>query len=111
MANGQADSLANEGTAAHGPLEPDATWLRWTDFANKVFHFWRLVGPRLRERPDEEPRIRLPKEQVAEEPEVPLRGMVFPEAPFHWTSSSCGETRRLLAVSGLYQTDWKGQGK
>eukprot|EP00971_Amphidinium_carterae_P300434 5969343-Amphidinium_carterae.2 len=54
--NGQADILANEGTAAHGPLEPEDTWFRWTDFANKVFHFWRLVGPRLRERPDEEPR-------------------------------------------------------
>eukprot|EP00971_Amphidinium_carterae_P090332 1788686-Amphidinium_carterae.4 len=41
--NGQADQLANEGTAAHGPLEPDATWLKWTDFANKVYHVWRLV--------------------------------------------------------------------
>eukprot|EP00971_Amphidinium_carterae_P329168 6461467-Amphidinium_carterae.1 len=80
--NGQADILANEGTAAHGPLEPDATWLRWADFANKVFHFWRLVGPKLRERPDEEPRIRLPREPVLEPPEVPLHGMVFPEAPF-----------------------------
>eukprot|EP00971_Amphidinium_carterae_P267236 5301162-Amphidinium_carterae.2 len=70
--------LANEGFAEHGPLEPEETWVRWTDFANKVFHFWRLVGPRLRD----EPRIRLPREPVVEEPENPLRGMVFPEAPF-----------------------------
>eukprot|EP00971_Amphidinium_carterae_P026209 516784-Amphidinium_carterae.2 len=42
-ANGQANVPANQGTAAHGPLEPDATWARWADFANKVFHFWRLV--------------------------------------------------------------------
>eukprot|EP00971_Amphidinium_carterae_P297842 5917911-Amphidinium_carterae.1 len=44
------------GTAAHGALDPDGSWLHWADFANKVFHFWRLVGPSLRERPDEEPR-------------------------------------------------------
>eukprot|EP00971_Amphidinium_carterae_P180713 3584317-Amphidinium_carterae.1 len=24
--------LANQGIAAHGPLEPDATWTRWADF-------------------------------------------------------------------------------
>eukprot|EP00971_Amphidinium_carterae_P330822 6464056-Amphidinium_carterae.1 len=80
--NGQADILANAGTAAHGPLEPEGSWLRWADFANKVFHFWRLVGPQLRERPEGEPRVRLPREPAEEEPEVPVRGMVYPEAPF-----------------------------
>eukprot|EP00971_Amphidinium_carterae_P166192 3293942-Amphidinium_carterae.1 len=55
--NGQADILANAGTAAHGPLEPDGSWTRWADFANKVYHVWRLVGPQLRERPDDEPRV------------------------------------------------------
>eukprot|EP00971_Amphidinium_carterae_P013871 273298-Amphidinium_carterae.1 len=62
--NGQADILANEGTAAHGNIDPD-----WADFANKVFHFWRLVGPQLRERPEAEPRVRLPREPAAEAPE------------------------------------------
>eukprot|EP00971_Amphidinium_carterae_P061504 1217423-Amphidinium_carterae.1 len=59
--NGQADELANQGTAAHGPLDPHATWTRLADFANKVYHFsnWRLVGPQLR-----------------------IVGKVFPEAPF-----------------------------
>eukprot|EP00971_Amphidinium_carterae_P206189 4091751-Amphidinium_carterae.1 len=52
------------------------------DFANKVFHFWRLVGPRLRERPEEEPRVKLPRQPAEVEPEVPVRGMVYPEAPF-----------------------------
>eukprot|EP00971_Amphidinium_carterae_P172100 3412156-Amphidinium_carterae.4 len=33
--NGQADILANEGTAAHGNLDPEGPWLRWADFANK----------------------------------------------------------------------------
>eukprot|EP00971_Amphidinium_carterae_P041829 821958-Amphidinium_carterae.1 len=91
--NGQADILANEGTAAHGDLEPEDTWLRWADFANEVFHFWRLVGPHLREKPDEEPRVKLPRELVAEEPEVPLRGMVPGSTLPTWTASSSGETR------------------
>eukprot|EP00971_Amphidinium_carterae_P101286 2004525-Amphidinium_carterae.1 len=57
--NQQADVLANQGTAQHGPLDPDATWLSWADFATKVYHFWSLVGPQLRERLEEEPRARL----------------------------------------------------
>eukprot|EP00971_Amphidinium_carterae_P196069 3890536-Amphidinium_carterae.1 len=47
-----------------------------------VFHFWRLVGPNLRERPDDEPRVRLPRHPAEEDPEVPVRGMVYPEAQF-----------------------------
>eukprot|EP00971_Amphidinium_carterae_P304352 6048193-Amphidinium_carterae.1 len=49
--NQQADLLANQGTAQHGPLEPDPVWPTWQDFAMKVYHFWRLVGPQLRNRP------------------------------------------------------------
>eukprot|EP00971_Amphidinium_carterae_P340205 6478411-Amphidinium_carterae.2 len=41
--NGQADVLANQRTVDHGPLEPDAPWNGWADFANKVCHFCRLV--------------------------------------------------------------------
>eukprot|EP00971_Amphidinium_carterae_P334809 6470296-Amphidinium_carterae.1 len=33
--NGQADILANAGIAAHGPLDPEGSWLQWADFANK----------------------------------------------------------------------------
>eukprot|EP00971_Amphidinium_carterae_P293932 5835445-Amphidinium_carterae.1 len=40
--NQQADLLANQGTAQHGPLEPDPVWLTWQDLAMKVYHFWRL---------------------------------------------------------------------
>eukprot|EP00971_Amphidinium_carterae_P106430 2108194-Amphidinium_carterae.2 len=40
--NQQADVLANQGTAQHGPLDADATWLTWADFAMNVYHFWRL---------------------------------------------------------------------
>eukprot|EP00971_Amphidinium_carterae_P247924 4923033-Amphidinium_carterae.1 len=82
--NGRADVLANQGTAAHGLLEPDATWTHWADFVNKVFHFWHLVGPQRRERPKDEPRVKLPVEPVVavEGPEVPIKGQVLPGAPF-----------------------------
>eukprot|EP00971_Amphidinium_carterae_P190133 3773974-Amphidinium_carterae.1 len=59
---GQADLRANQGTvrtAAHGMLAPDATWTNWADFANKVYHYWGIVGPQLRLRPDSEPCVRL----------------------------------------------------
>eukprot|EP00971_Amphidinium_carterae_P131138 2597733-Amphidinium_carterae.1 len=68
--DGQADRLANLGTAEHAPLEPATSWTYWADFANKVFRFWRLVGPLLRQRPESEP------------PEVGIIGMAFPEMPF-----------------------------
>eukprot|EP00971_Amphidinium_carterae_P187176 3715095-Amphidinium_carterae.1 len=32
--NGQGDVLTN-----HGP-DPEASWTRWADFANKVYHVW-----------------------------------------------------------------------
>eukprot|EP00971_Amphidinium_carterae_P282607 5610447-Amphidinium_carterae.1 len=98
--NGQADILANdfiEGTAAHGDLEPEDTWLRWADFANNVFHFWRLVGPRLRERPDDEPRVKLPREPVAEEPEILSVEMCFRK---HHSCLAC--TRQTGKVKGNY---------
>eukprot|EP00971_Amphidinium_carterae_P145912 2892046-Amphidinium_carterae.3 len=80
--NQQADVLANQGTAQHDPLDPDATWLTWADFATKVYHFWRLVGPQLRERPEEEPRARLPAEPAVEPPAAPRRVQDLSEAPF-----------------------------
>eukprot|EP00971_Amphidinium_carterae_P094705 1874297-Amphidinium_carterae.1 len=51
--------------------------LRSMDALNLMTH-----GPQLRERPEEEPRVRLPKEPAEEAPETPIRGMVYPEAPF-----------------------------
>eukprot|EP00971_Amphidinium_carterae_P151640 3005891-Amphidinium_carterae.7 len=74
----------------------------YTDTQERVFlplpGIKQSVGLRLRERSDEEPRVRLPREPVAEEPKAPSRGMVFPEAPFQR-----GQHLRV--------TDWKSQGK
>eukprot|EP00971_Amphidinium_carterae_P025886 510774-Amphidinium_carterae.1 len=50
--HGQADELANQGTAVHGHLDLDVTWTKWDDFANKLYHFWRRLGPQVRERPE-----------------------------------------------------------
>eukprot|EP00971_Amphidinium_carterae_P127991 2535038-Amphidinium_carterae.1 len=64
--NGQVNLLANQGTATHGPLDPDAAWTSWADFVNKVYHFWRIVGPLLPVRPNSDPRVMLPAEVPAE---------------------------------------------
>eukprot|EP00971_Amphidinium_carterae_P006071 119662-Amphidinium_carterae.1 len=52
--NGQADVLANQRVAAHGPSDPD---VNWTEQGSPL---WKLVGPQLRERPETEPRVRFP---------------------------------------------------
>eukprot|EP00971_Amphidinium_carterae_P261832 5193914-Amphidinium_carterae.1 len=86
--NGQAYVLAKQGTAQHGPPEPDATWLSWTDFATiyiyiyyKVYHLWRLVRPH-REHPDDELRARLPAEPAVAASAVPVSEQALSEAPF-----------------------------
>eukprot|EP00971_Amphidinium_carterae_P135592 2686480-Amphidinium_carterae.1 len=41
------------------------------------------MGPRLREQPDSEPRVRLAAEALAEDPTYTgIVGIVYPEAPF-----------------------------
>eukprot|EP00971_Amphidinium_carterae_P031028 610699-Amphidinium_carterae.1 len=65
--NSQAHALANLSTDELDPLEPTVTWKLWTDFAHEVFYFWKLVGPRLREQPDNATRLQLPP-KVPEEP-------------------------------------------
>eukprot|EP00971_Amphidinium_carterae_P081987 1622143-Amphidinium_carterae.1 len=54
--NSQPNEMADQKTAAHGHLEPNVTWTHGANFANKVFHFGKLLGPRLRVRPDSERR-------------------------------------------------------
>eukprot|EP00971_Amphidinium_carterae_P010409 205501-Amphidinium_carterae.1 len=49
-------------------------WMKyWANFANKVFHFWRLVGPLLRERLESEPWVRLLPEVPEKVSEVVIR--------------------------------------
>eukprot|EP00971_Amphidinium_carterae_P121996 2415783-Amphidinium_carterae.1 len=48
------------GAAAHAQHEP-TSYLRWVDVAKAVRDFWLLVAPKLRDRPEAWPRIKLPK--------------------------------------------------
>eukprot|EP00971_Amphidinium_carterae_P314231 6246117-Amphidinium_carterae.1 len=50
--NLEADVVANLGAAEHVPHEPTADWVHWELVAKSVRHFWLMVGPKLRERPE-----------------------------------------------------------
>eukprot|EP00971_Amphidinium_carterae_P323438 6427684-Amphidinium_carterae.1 len=56
------------GAAEHVPNEPSADWLLWEQVAKAVRNVWLLVGPKLRERPETWPRVRLPTPQVEHAP-------------------------------------------
>eukprot|EP00971_Amphidinium_carterae_P027167 535336-Amphidinium_carterae.2 len=62
--NLEADEVANLGAAAHAAHEPTAEYLHWAVVAQAVWNFWFLVGPKLRERPEAWPRVRLPAQAV-----------------------------------------------
>eukprot|EP00971_Amphidinium_carterae_P079936 1581489-Amphidinium_carterae.1 len=51
------------------------------DYAMKVYLFWPLVGPQLRDRPEEQPRVKLPTERLAPPPAAPAR-LPDTDAPF-----------------------------
>eukprot|EP00971_Amphidinium_carterae_P115973 2297372-Amphidinium_carterae.1 len=71
----EADEVANMGAAAHAQHEPTAEHLRWEAVAKAVRDFWILVGPKLRDRPEAWPRIKLP--QPVEE-EIVVEGLAEP---------------------------------
>eukprot|EP00971_Amphidinium_carterae_P291453 5786107-Amphidinium_carterae.2 len=56
----------------------------------KAYHFWRLVGPQLRERPEEQPRARLPAEPPVPTPVAPAQ-VLASDAPFQ-----LGEHQRVV---------------
>eukprot|EP00971_Amphidinium_carterae_P090959 1800283-Amphidinium_carterae.1 len=81
--NLEADEVANLGAADHAEHEPSAEYLRWEIVAKPVRNFWLLVGPKLRERPEAWPRVRLPGPAVEEVVVPPLAepGVPQPQAP------------------------------
>eukprot|EP00971_Amphidinium_carterae_P312076 6203362-Amphidinium_carterae.1 len=97
--NQQADLLANQGTERllDSDLEPDPVWLSWQDFAMKVHQFWRLVGPQLRDRPEEQPRVKLPIEPLAPSTVAPGRVRDTDE-PFQ-----LGEHQRVVKHASFLQ--------
>eukprot|EP00971_Amphidinium_carterae_P145447 2882392-Amphidinium_carterae.1 len=75
MAMNKLMNLPSQRHAARGTINPEGIWTSWADFVNKVYHFLRLVGPQFRERPEDEPRVRLPAEPVEEKTALPPKGM------------------------------------
>eukprot|EP00971_Amphidinium_carterae_P305745 6076234-Amphidinium_carterae.1 len=67
------------------------------DFAMKVCHFWRHVGPQLREKPKEQPRARLPAEPPVPPPAAPAR-VPATDAPFQ-----LGEHKRVVKHADFLQ--------
>eukprot|EP00971_Amphidinium_carterae_P168976 3347521-Amphidinium_carterae.1 len=59
-----ADTAANNGTRAHVPLEPSEEWKHWGTVSQAVRYFGLLVGPKLRTRPENWPRVRLAAPEV-----------------------------------------------
>eukprot|EP00971_Amphidinium_carterae_P029605 582314-Amphidinium_carterae.2 len=81
--NQEANEVANLGTVAHAEHEPTAEYLRWEVLAQAVRTFWLMVGPKLRDRPEAWPRVRLPAPAEAEVEVPPLAGPgePLPQAP------------------------------
>eukprot|EP00971_Amphidinium_carterae_P267604 5308595-Amphidinium_carterae.1 len=63
----------------------------------KVYHFLRLLGPQLRDRPEEQPRVKLPAEPPAPPPAAPSR-VPDADAPFQ-----LGEHQRVVKHASFLQ--------
>eukprot|EP00971_Amphidinium_carterae_P257363 5109172-Amphidinium_carterae.1 len=63
----------------------------------KVYHFWRLVGPQLRERPEEQPRAKLPAEPLVPPPAAPAK-VPDTDAPFQ-----LGEHKHVVKHAAFLQ--------
>eukprot|EP00971_Amphidinium_carterae_P073946 1462201-Amphidinium_carterae.1 len=105
---GMADAAANKGTSEHVPIEPSEECKKWCTVCQAVHNFGILVGPKLRVRPEQWPRVRLPAPKP--EPEVlgTERPAVFPAEPFvcgphqhvvaHETHAICLDCQRHVGV-------------
>eukprot|EP00971_Amphidinium_carterae_P080438 1591696-Amphidinium_carterae.2 len=58
--NRMADIAAKNGSCVHVPFEPSEEWKHWGIVCQAVRHFLFFVGPKLRTRPENWPRVRLP---------------------------------------------------
>eukprot|EP00971_Amphidinium_carterae_P265264 5261970-Amphidinium_carterae.1 len=88
--------MANLGAAAHAAHEPTAEYLRWETVAKAVRNFWLLVAPKLRDRPEAWPRVRLPA-PVVEEIAAPL--LAVPEEHNSQAPHVEGPHRRVVTYN------------
>eukprot|EP00971_Amphidinium_carterae_P026183 516378-Amphidinium_carterae.4 len=106
--NCQADVAANRGTREHLPLEPSDDWKQWSTVCQAVRNFWLLMGPKLRSRAEQWPRVRLPAPEPVPEVVESERFARFPAEPFvcrphlhvveHETYAICLDCQRHVGV-------------
>eukprot|EP00971_Amphidinium_carterae_P223403 4432608-Amphidinium_carterae.1 len=76
-----ADVAANKGTSEHVPFAPPEKWKQWSTVCQAVHNFWIIVGPKLRVRPEQWPRVRLPAPELEPVVVESAEKAVFPAAP------------------------------
>eukprot|EP00971_Amphidinium_carterae_P212255 4212451-Amphidinium_carterae.1 len=84
-----ADVAANQGTSEHVPLEPSEKWKQCSIVCQAVRNFWLLVGPKLRVRLEQWPRVRLPAQEPEPMEAESAKKTVFPAAPFVMVPHQC----------------------
>eukprot|EP00971_Amphidinium_carterae_P191711 3804035-Amphidinium_carterae.3 len=92
----EATVVANLGAGEHVPHKPFADWLLCQQVAKMVRHFWLLVGPKLRERLEAWPCVRLPTPEV--EPDIPQE---LPVEMFPWAPQEVGPQERVVEYDEL----------
>eukprot|EP00971_Amphidinium_carterae_P182817 3627846-Amphidinium_carterae.1 len=74
----------------------------------KVYHFWRLVRTQLRDRPEEQPRVKLPIEPPVPPPAAPAR-VPDTAAPFQLGEHQPRDQRAVKHASRLQCLDCNRQ--
>eukprot|EP00971_Amphidinium_carterae_P299105 5942096-Amphidinium_carterae.1 len=74
--------ICNRGTREHEPFEPSEEWKHWSNVCQAVRNFWLLVSPKLRNRPEQWPRVRLTAPEPVPEVVESERPVLFPAKPF-----------------------------
>eukprot|EP00971_Amphidinium_carterae_P022765 448835-Amphidinium_carterae.1 len=83
-------------------------WKQWGTVCQVVRSFWLLVCPKLRVRPEQGPRVRLPAPELVHEVVEPAELAVLPAAPFvvgprqrgveHETYAICSDCNRHVGI-------------
>eukprot|EP00971_Amphidinium_carterae_P297970 5920867-Amphidinium_carterae.1 len=79
------------------PYEQRSCKRSYQDFAMKVYHFWTPVLPQLRERPEEQRRVKLPIDPPVPPPAAPAR-VSDTDAPFQ-----LGKHQRVVKHANFLQ--------
>eukprot|EP00971_Amphidinium_carterae_P038185 750492-Amphidinium_carterae.1 len=99
--NRMADVADSIGTGGRVPLEPSEEWRQWGTVCRAVRNFWLLVGPELRVRPEQWPRVGLPAPEPVPGIVETAKTAALPAAPFvveHETYAICLDCQRHVCI-------------